>query len=157
MSLSPQDFHLFPQLPVELRLRIWKAIACLPRIVIIHDKPSSCLTTSPVSGFVSPTPIPTILHVCHEARQAALENYVSCSPAHSEHGVLGRALRIYFNFAEGCDAVYYRRDWGNRAGWKRDCVHSWGGGFWVRPRSETDSRRRGGRQGQRGCVVLARG
>jgi hypothetical protein len=69
------QFTCFPRLPAELRLAIWKL--CLPQRVIELDSPNNL-------GFDTPCELqhtshlnlrpPVITHVCHEARQVALEN-----------------------------------------------------------------------------------
>jgi hypothetical protein len=76
-------FPLFPNLAPELRLKIW-AHACFPRTVSIRYLPS-------LETCVSSSPPPTILHVCHEAREEALRMYSLA------FGTRSSPARIYFN------------------------------------------------------------
>jgi hypothetical protein len=143
ISISSSCFHLFPNLPLKLRLKIWKTIASSPRIVIIRSTPASEFTSLPGHGFTSTTPIPPILHVSAEARSVGLPNYTLCSPAHAEKGVFGRAAKIYFNFGGGekgeGDMVDYTEivRMGSVEGWERGCVHEWGGGYFLKERKGT--------------------
>ena len=54
-------FHLFPQLPAELRIRIWE-LTVEPREVKV------CLTKDDRRRWFSPTPIPGALHACTASR-----------------------------------------------------------------------------------------
>lgn len=69
---QPRTFHPFPRLPLELRLIIYNfAILSSPRIVYLL--PSG---PHPVLPFTPPyPPIPALLHVSSETRQAALRHY----------------------------------------------------------------------------------
>ncbi|KAG0653049.1 hypothetical protein D0Z07_0297 [Hyphodiscus hymeniophilus] len=80
---GPSSFFLFPNLAPELRLKIW-GHACAPRTVAVRYLPSSdkCVSSS------SP---PTILSVCHEAREEALLMYSL------GFGTRSSPARIYFN------------------------------------------------------------
>ncbi|KAI1392058.1 uncharacterized protein F4822DRAFT_114563 [Hypoxylon trugodes] len=76
-------FHLFPNLPTELRLLIWRF--CLPNRVIELDHPHP----DPIFDFKRPAPCtlakttvlnnrpPLIAGVCHEARTVASESSLS--------------------------------------------------------------------------------
>lgn len=144
-SASCVDFPLFSQLPQELRLKIWKMTTEDSRVVLIQET----VTLQRGRGFTSPTPIPAVLHACSEAREVALKNYLLCSPAHSDHGVVGLPARVYFNLH--CDTVYYGKDWPSGAGRYRPCVHTFGGneyrpnylacsfgGYFLRETKETE-------------------
>ncbi|KAL0931680.1 uncharacterized protein CTRU02_212633 [Colletotrichum truncatum] len=79
---SLDRFHLFPQLPTELRLKIWNFNLPSPRIVPIrYGAGSLCFasnTQSPrpsTSGCTSYADIPINLHICHESRAEALKSY----------------------------------------------------------------------------------
>lgn len=79
MEASECAFHLFPRLPAELRLAIWRE--CLPRRVSELDTPLS----AEVFGWKDPLPCdlshtsmvnayrPMIALVCHESRAVVLE------------------------------------------------------------------------------------
>ncbi|KAB5577801.1 hypothetical protein GE09DRAFT_1214011 [Coniochaeta sp. 2T2.1] len=62
---TAQTFTLFPDLPTELRLQIWRA-SCVPRVVTVSwDIPTSTYRTHL-------TTVPAILHVNRESRSEAL-------------------------------------------------------------------------------------
>ncbi|KAI0145723.1 hypothetical protein F4776DRAFT_660604 [Hypoxylon sp. NC0597] len=72
-------FHQFPQLPIELRFKIWANNLPGPRIVEIKCNP---LSTSELEQgdnkhirCTSTSPIPVNLHVCRESRHEALRKY----------------------------------------------------------------------------------
>ena len=68
-------FVLFPKLPTELRLQIWKyAIPGARKITLKRRKNSSQLSVTTPSLTASPY-TPDILHVCQESRAMALEYY----------------------------------------------------------------------------------
>ncbi|KAF2847533.1 hypothetical protein T440DRAFT_194607 [Plenodomus tracheiphilus IPT5] len=69
-------FHQFTLLPAELRLAIWE-LTIDPRTIEIHKIDTSVATAPPgtrlsAPRLVSPTPIPAIVHVCHEYRNLGL-------------------------------------------------------------------------------------
>ncbi|KAE8451999.1 hypothetical protein EG329_002164 [Mollisiaceae sp. DMI_Dod_QoI] len=81
MHISAYKFTLFPQLPPELRLRIW--FFALPRQRLVELKED---TTQPsyfpiaiserfIESVYSPTPVPSILHACKESRAEGLRHY----------------------------------------------------------------------------------
>jgi len=62
-------FHLFPNLPPELRLQIWEL--ALPRSRVL--KVSVDIFDASKIALLGPySPIPSILHICHESRSLAL-------------------------------------------------------------------------------------
>lgn len=95
---SSGQFHLFPLLPPELRLKIWNMNLPSGRLV-----PLRCGTASPslherqrpsrgdVTGFTSNAPIPVNLHVCAESRAEAFKSY------RRAFGFARRAGRVIFN------------------------------------------------------------
>ncbi|RDL39979.1 uncharacterized protein BP5553_04319 [Venustampulla echinocandica] len=78
-STGPTDFHLFPRLAPELRLKIWRE-ACSPRTVTIRYslEQDRCICASKP---------PAILHTSHESRTEALKTYKLCfgTPSHPAH------------------------------------------------------------------------
>lgn len=67
-------FKLFPKLPIELRLKIWKAKIEIPRTIRLELDPQ---------GGVKKThaPSPAVLGVCHESRKLGLKHYkLLCRP-----------------------------------------------------------------------------
>jgi hypothetical protein len=78
-SVKAITFTLFPDLPFELRLKIWRLIAPGPRTVSVqylmkYDNFNG-KRISKFSGWGSPDPVPIILHICREARVEALKTY----------------------------------------------------------------------------------
>ncbi|PVH83460.1 hypothetical protein DL98DRAFT_412676 [Cadophora sp. DSE1049] len=76
-------FTVFPNLPSELRIKIWQQ-ACYPRTVTLTY-------TSSTSSFTSSTPPPTLLSVTHESRDEALRIYTL------SFGTTSQSPRTYFN------------------------------------------------------------
>lgn len=87
---NPGVFRYFPQLPTELRLKIWSH-AITPRVLEIKYHPVKCAYTSRTSQ-------PALLHANHESREVALSIYTPCFP-HS-----------YINYA--LDTIYFRNNYG---------------------------------------------
>jgi hypothetical protein len=67
-------FHLFPQLPLELREQIWKDTV-EPRTVDVRRIRKE---TQRYGQLISSTPIPAILQSCREARNLGLYERVFC-------------------------------------------------------------------------------
>ena len=70
-------FHLFPNLPIEIRLKIWSFDLSIPRTVTI-----SCIREPIIRGaqrtakvWSTDTPMPVLLHVNRESRYEALSIY----------------------------------------------------------------------------------
>ncbi|KAI9867012.1 MAG: hypothetical protein M1813_000410 [Trichoglossum hirsutum] len=96
------SFHLFPRLPTEIRLMIWKYSWPAPRIIgpescrESRDKPFRILRindllTSLASKRIETKlpkerPNPVTLQVCHESRQYTLEQYIVMRHARSTAG-----------------------------------------------------------------------
>jgi hypothetical protein len=88
---SPKSFQLFPKLPLELRLKIWRYACPRPRVVMVkyHFKVLPEPIPDPEQEFwgvdenvshivhwIGPSvEIPLILHVCRESRLEALSIY----------------------------------------------------------------------------------
>ncbi|KAK4192402.1 hypothetical protein QBC35DRAFT_222007 [Podospora australis] len=91
----PTAFSLFPYLPTELRLHIWR-LSLSPRVVTLTYRPA------PLEQCFSPTPPPAILSACQESRDEALRFYRRTfgTKAHPEG-------RIYFHPA--LDVLYVPR------------------------------------------------
>jgi hypothetical protein len=89
-------FTLFPKLPSELRLKIWRLAAPGPRTVPVEYRMKydtfEGKRVSTFSGWRSSDPVPVILHICHEARDEALKSY---QPA---FGSYFQQPKIYINF-----------------------------------------------------------
>lgn len=94
-SSTLTTFSLFPFLPKELRVKIWKFAARHPRIVhLTYDHPTESL--------VSLSPIPALLSTCGEARDELLPLFKQLALPPS-----ACAARIYVDF--DVDTVYIRR------------------------------------------------
>ncbi|KAH8602948.1 hypothetical protein B0O99DRAFT_604744 [Bisporella sp. PMI_857] len=78
-NLAATSFTSFPLLPYEIRLRIWEFIAPGPRTVQVsyhaNYKQFNGRASAAFDGWISKTPIPTILHICHESRVEALKSF----------------------------------------------------------------------------------
>ena len=100
-------FHLFPELPTELRLQIWTHLI-LPRVVAAVCT-SAPLTASPPS---SRRRTPALLHVNREARTLALAHYapsfVWAVPRVLLGAGAGAPARVWFNAR--LDALLLRGD-----------------------------------------------
>jgi hypothetical protein len=87
-SVIPKTFTLFPQLPYEIRLKIWRFAIPGPRVVPLHfelrDVTSDGKPISKFSPWRSSDPVPVVLHICHDARAEALKS-------------LGRAFGTHFH------------------------------------------------------------
>ena len=77
-SVSFDQFHLFPKLPLELRLIIWK-LAMEPRRVHLDQTTCEILKYERKSGIEKSgvhAIVPVLLHVNQESRAIALKRYV---------------------------------------------------------------------------------
>jgi hypothetical protein len=104
---TEEKFHLFPELPRELRNKIWKLAAYQPRIIILDDRqrfPSSRYSWS--STVPRQRRHPSMIHTSQEARAEGLRYYELCrerpkSPSNSQRqrGVYWWTIVIFVNFA----------------------------------------------------------
>ena len=79
MESTPQ-FHNFPLLPSELRLKIWSLALCTPRTVTISCRKSPFHHRTPeipriVESFSTSAAVPALLHANRESRHEALAFY----------------------------------------------------------------------------------
>jgi hypothetical protein len=108
-------FTGFPNLPKELRLKIWKCAAFIPRNVDVWIGPWTLEGTDDDSYweiddtsnfyFFSTSTAPKILHVCHESRQEGLLYH-----------------QLSFGTERGTGAQYFRRDPSIYLNWSTDTV-----------------------------------
>jgi hypothetical protein len=95
LSGTTDTFTLFPELPIELRLKIWKETLPEARVIEVADycqqgqpKIAMLQSTGPLSTIlkadfatrdldddVEASPHPVALKVCHESREVALKEY----------------------------------------------------------------------------------
>jgi len=93
------SFTLFPELPFELRLKIWSYIAPGPRVVGINyrnqrvkRRGQNVTFLHNRAGWNSPDPVPVILHICHESRTEGLKSLRTTFGSHWFPG------EVYFDF-----------------------------------------------------------
>lgn len=121
---GPQTFHMFGELPPELRIKIWQEAMPAARTVAVQspfsrrrDAPTSLdgvLTTyDDAETWHSNTQIPALLHVNSEARHEALKHYTLAL------GVGDYAPRIYVDFSR--DTLFF-----GQAELKPECSSLWG-------------------------------
>ncbi|OBT50988.1 hypothetical protein VE04_08551 [Pseudogymnoascus sp. 24MN13] len=68
-------FHLFPSLPVEIRLKIWSLLLSVPRTVRCTQNITSHAAPRVIKVWDTDTPSPPLLHVNRESRYEALAVY----------------------------------------------------------------------------------
>lgn len=85
IDLDP-DFTLFPELPIELRLKIWEHAFPARVVNLIYDQYHDRFHSYNSS-------IPTLLHIHHETREMGLKIYQLC------FGTESFEARIYFDFS----------------------------------------------------------
>jgi hypothetical protein len=69
-------FHLFPQLPSELRLKVYDFALSTPRTVVVSCKREKIEGTREFAEtFTSQNPVPALLHTCRESRIEGLKVY----------------------------------------------------------------------------------
>lgn len=104
---SSATFTLFPDLPLELRLKVWESLL-LPRIVIAacFDAADEAPKRAQLARRANLPPVPVLLHVCHETRQVALKHY-ELAFSWRIPGMLARPRssppRVWFDFS--CDTL----------------------------------------------------
>ncbi|KAK8136049.1 hypothetical protein PG984_003989 [Apiospora sp. TS-2023a] len=120
---GPQTFHMFGELPPELRIKIWQEAMPAARTVVVQS-PFSRRTNAPTSldgvltrhddgeTWHSNTQIPALLHVNSEARHEALKHYTLAL------GVGDYAPRIYVDFSR--DTLFF-----GQAELKPECSSLW--------------------------------
>ncbi|KAL2074792.1 hypothetical protein VTL71DRAFT_8571 [Oculimacula yallundae] len=89
------SFHLFSQLPPELRLRIWTFATPSSRIIELT-------WTSSTRSLTSKTPNPSILRACHESREHILPLYKSLTFENSPQNILVDFSKDTMFFGPGC-------------------------------------------------------
>lgn len=80
MTTTPRNqFPSFSSLPYELRFKIYGMLLNEPRLLTITCEKATVSTTNGnfqyIKSYTSPTPIPPLLHICHESRVEALTHY----------------------------------------------------------------------------------
>ncbi|KAG9230531.1 hypothetical protein BJ875DRAFT_471924 [Amylocarpus encephaloides] len=105
------EFHLFPSLPPELRLEVWKHTCNEGRIVIVEIVADMIPTSDNISVFcstlASATCVPALLHACSEAREAGLRIYDTL-PIPEAPGRHDACKDTYVNWKQ--DIIYLRSD-----------------------------------------------
>lgn len=99
-GVTLKEFHKFPKLPTELRLKIWKATFPRPRVIALdcmdEYSPGNFGLRWHPSSFPPPTPV--ALQVNSESREEALKSYKLCFE--SSNSETRTTRKIYVNFAE---------------------------------------------------------
>jgi hypothetical protein len=85
-SAVEATFELFPKLPAELRIEIWKLVPA-PRIVVVHFH-----IDGRKRAYKFGASLPVILHACQESRHEALKIY------HRAFDSKWALNCVYFNF-----------------------------------------------------------
>jgi hypothetical protein len=80
LLLTTMEFHPFPLLPTELRLKIWSLALHTPRAITIACRKSPMHRRTPelprtIEAFSSTTPVAPLLHTCRESRNEAAPSY----------------------------------------------------------------------------------
>ena len=77
MADTNAHFHVFPQLPTELRLKVWSfALSDTRHVVeIVCEKGIQLGNTRYIKSFASTTQVPTLMRVNRESRREALSIY----------------------------------------------------------------------------------
>lgn len=84
-------FHLFPRLPLELRIQVWES-AVFDRLMMINGNVAR--------GYWSPTPVPPVTRACCEARKySSYRKHFTVSRKHTER---------YFWMNPVCDIIQIR-------------------------------------------------
>ena len=101
LPFTPRNFSLFPKLPSELRLTVWRHALPKGRTIVITHRPHQGNDpawevikeqqlisdrrpiSAPTIHYKSTIPHPTILSVCRESRYEALKYYVMIHGPHS--------------------------------------------------------------------------
>ena len=87
------EFTLFPKLPPELQIKIWKHAIPSPRLVRVNVRPSSVnFGPNKIRGvirFSTNTTVPGLLGACQTSREAILKLYTTCL-----RGPEGRMIRL---------------------------------------------------------------
>jgi len=78
-----RKFTVFPNLPVEIRVKTWEEFLEL-RIVEVCQIDDGSDWWENKNPFYSPTPLPAVLSTSHESRCIALQNYPLSFPTRSE-------------------------------------------------------------------------
>lgn len=127
-AVAPSEFHSFPLLPLELRLRIWEH--ALPDGVRIPR-----IWNNDKRGYAIRRPVPAILHVCRETRDwfiqgpwsqcvSDLRYELTCLSEETSGGVYVNWARDNVHILRGCESSStYRPRLAN------DIGHSWNQGF----------------------------
>lgn len=105
---TPATFPFFNDLPLELRLKVWEHLL-QPRIVIAacfdddnEGGRDTARKRAQLARRAKHSPVPVLLHVCHETRRLALQRY-ELAFAWRIPGMLARPRasppRVWFDFA----------------------------------------------------------
>lgn len=86
-ELQDPTFTPFPELPPELRLRIWHFTAKDPEPRTVTLTLAKKTVNGKVIGYLKTvTPSPPLLHTCHDSREEASKNYTKAFKSLGENG-----------------------------------------------------------------------
>jgi hypothetical protein len=95
-----ESFTLFPDLPVDIRIKIWKLLSFERRKVKLFFLPRS-VAHKKSHLIKGQSKIPTVLHICKESRAAGLRYYTLCLEHVLEENLEqanGGPNHVYVNF-----------------------------------------------------------
>ncbi|EPE29301.1 hypothetical protein GLAREA_00461 [Glarea lozoyensis ATCC 20868] len=105
-----RNFKLFTQLPIELRLKIWKYASESPRLIPASWKTKGNESTVQVFYELYAGPVPTVLQINRESRNEALRFYkqigkrINLNGPLSQDGSISQEERLYINEQ---DTIYF--------------------------------------------------
>jgi hypothetical protein len=85
-------FVWLPLLPAEIRLKIWDFCLSIPYSPVVMQRFRNAHSLKPTAKYVSTTPLPPLLEICHESRVEALKYYTLCL------GTATSPSRTYLNY-----------------------------------------------------------
>jgi hypothetical protein len=92
---SPDSFTLFPNLPPEIRLRIWEIVASEPNTVELSCTPTAAHI--PTGRWFSHSTPPILFKICSESRSVALMQYSTLNFSPEQISIPWP--KLYINFA----------------------------------------------------------
>src|ERR1700753_4110696 len=106
---TSSDFHLFPELPAELRLMVWEHTR-IPRLLHLkYMQTRAVLTLHPKLNIPF---IPVAFHVCRESRDVAQRRYKLLVLSTSSKF----QSRVYVDF--GLDLIYFNNRFNRFGGYE---------------------------------------
>jgi hypothetical protein len=101
---SLETFTLFPNLPIELRLKIWNYSSRQSRTLLLSETwylDQKDFKGLEIGSIENNNKVPAVLHTCSEARQEGLKNYTACAKRCS-HNIYNIQIPDYTCEKQGC-------------------------------------------------------